>query len=123
VSGVSLAVGMGLICALLSALGTNLSFLFKYKGAVAAPDVEMRHPLRSAIDLFRSKWWSIGWGVAALAFGLHVAALSLAPISIGQAVLAGGLVFLAVLAERFFGLSSGAASGSGSASWRFRLAC
>ena len=53
-SGVSLAVGMGLICALLSALGTNLSFLFKYKGAVAAPDVEMRHPLRSAIDLFRA---------------------------------------------------------------------
>ena len=107
VSGVSLAVGMGLICALLSALGTNLSFLFKYKGAVAAPDVEMRHPLRSAIDLFRSKWWSIGWGVAALAFGLHVAALSLAPISIGQAVLAGGLVFLAVLAERFFGFELG----------------
>jgi len=97
----------GLICALLSALGTNLSFLFKYKGAVAAPDVDMRHPLRSAIDLFRSKWWSIGWGVAALAFGLHVAALSLAPISIGQAVLAGGLVFLAVLAERFFGFELG----------------
>jgi len=107
VSGVSLAVGFGLICALLAALGTNLSFLFKYKGAVAAPDVDMRHPLRSAIDLFRSKWWSIGWGVAAGAFGLHVAALSLAPISIGQAVLAGGLVFLAVLAERFFGFELG----------------
>jgi len=43
VTGVSLAVGVGLICALLSALGTNLSFLFKYKGAVAAPDVDMRH--------------------------------------------------------------------------------
>ncbi len=67
----------------------------------------MRHPLRSAIDLFRSKWWSVGWGVAALAFALHVAALSLAPISIGQAVLAGGLVFLAVLAERFFGFKLG----------------
>src|SRR4051794_23000673 len=62
----------------------------------------MRHPLRSAIDLFRSKWWSIGWGVAAVAFALHAAALSLAPISIAQAVLAGGLVFLAVLGERFF---------------------
>ncbi len=103
----SLAVGLGLVCALLSALGTNLAFLFKYKGAVAAPDVDMRHPLRSAIDLFRSKWWSIGWGVAALAFALHVAALVLAPISIGQAVLAGGLVFLAVLAERFFGFHLG----------------
>ena len=106
-SNISLAVGIGLICALLSALGTNLAFLFKHKGAVAAPDVDMRHPLRSAIDLFRSKWWSIGWAVAAVAFALHVAALTLAPISIGQAVLAGGLVFLAVLAERFFGFELG----------------
>ena len=106
-SEVSLAVGVGLICALLSALATNLAFLFKHRGAVAAPDVDMRHPLRSARDLFRSKWWSIGWAVAAVAFALHVAALSLAPISIGQAVLAGGLVFLAVLAERFFGFELG----------------
>ena len=106
-TSVSLSVGVGLICALLSALGTNLAFLFKYKGAVAAPDVDMRQPLRSAADLFRSKWWSIGWAVAAVAFALHVAALTLAPISIGQAVLAGGLVFLAVLAERFFGFELG----------------
>ena len=106
-TSVSLAVGVGLVCALLSALGTNLAFLFKHKGAVAAPDVDMRHPLRSAVDLFRSKWWSIGWGVAGVAFALHVAALTLAPISIGQAVLAGGLVFLAVLAERFFGFELG----------------
>lgn len=104
---VSLAVGAGLICALLSALATNLAFLLKYKGAVEAPDVDMRHPLRSAADLFRSKWWSIGWGVAVVAFALHVAALTLAPLSIGQAVLAGGLVFLAVLAERFFGFDLG----------------
>jgi drug/metabolite transporter (DMT)-like permease len=107
VSNVSLSVGAGLICALLSALGTNLAFLFKHRGAVAAPDVDMRHPVRSAADLFRSKWWSIGWGLAAVAFALHVAALSLAPLSIGQAVLAGGLVFLAVLAERFFGFQLG----------------
>jgi len=107
VTDVSLAVGVGLVCALLSALGTNLAFLFKHRGAVAAPDVDMRHPLRSTIDLFRSKWWSIGWAVAAGAFALHVAALTLAPISIGQAVLAGGLVFLAVLAERFFGFELG----------------
>ena len=54
-TSVSLAVGVGLICALLSAFGTNLAFLFKHRGAVAAPDVDMRHPLRSAGDLFRSK--------------------------------------------------------------------
>jgi len=80
VTDVSLAVEIGLLCALLSALGTNLAFLLKYKGANAAPDVDMRHPLRSAADLFRSKWWTIGWGVAVVAFALHVAALTLAPL-------------------------------------------
>ena len=112
-TGVSLAVGVGLVCALLSALGTNLAFLFKHRGAVEAPDVRMRHPLRSAGDLFRSRGWTIGWGVAAVAFALHAAALALAPISIGQAVLAGGLVFLAVLAERFFGFDLGARQWAG----------
>src|SRR5687767_36058 len=53
VISVSLSVGVGLFCALLSALGTNLAFLFKQRGAVAAPDVEMRHPVRSAVALFR----------------------------------------------------------------------
>ena len=66
---------MGLLCAVLSALGTNLSFLFKHRGAVAAPDVDARHPLRSAVDLFHSKWWTIGWSIAVVAFFAHVAAL------------------------------------------------
>jgi hypothetical protein len=45
--------------------------------------------------------------VAVGAWGLHVAALALAPLSIVQAVLSGGLVFLAVLAERYFGVHLG----------------
>jgi hypothetical protein len=67
----------------------------------------MRHPLRSAKDLFCSKWFAIGWGVAVLAWIFHVAAMALAPLSVVQAVIAGGLVFLAVLAERSFGLQLG----------------
>jgi drug/metabolite transporter (DMT)-like permease len=50
---------------------------------------------------------AIGWGVALVAWCLHVGALSLAPLSIVQAVLSGGLVFLAVFAERFFGFHLG----------------
>ena len=98
---------MGLGCAVLSAFGTNLAFLYKHRGAVAAPDVDMRHPLRSAADLFRSKWWTIGWLVAVAAFLAHVGALSLLPLSTAQAVLSGGFVLLAVLAERFFGFQLG----------------
>jgi drug/metabolite transporter (DMT)-like permease len=97
----------GLVLAFASALATSAAFLFKQRGAVAAPAVDGRHPLRSAADLFRSRWWTIGWLVALGAWLLHVGALSLAPLSIVQAVLSGGLVFLAVLAERFFGFHLG----------------
>ena len=38
---------------------------------------------------------------------LHVGALSLASLSIVQAVISGGLVFLAIVAERFFGFNLG----------------
>src|SRR5690349_21109804 len=97
----------GLALALGSALGTNVAFLFKQRGAVAAPAVRGRHPLRSAADLFRSRWFALGWAVAVVAWGLHAGALALAPLSVVQAVLSGGLVFLAVLAERYFGFHLG----------------
>ena len=45
--------------------------------------------------------------VALLAWTLHVAALAMAPLSLVQAVISGGLVFLTVLAERFFGFNVG----------------
>jgi drug/metabolite transporter (DMT)-like permease len=98
---------VGLALALACALGTNVAFLFKQRGAVLAPPVRVRHPLQSAADLFRSRWFALGWMVAVGAWGLHVAALALAPLSIVQAVLSGGLVFLAVLAERYFGFHLG----------------
>jgi drug/metabolite transporter (DMT)-like permease len=98
---------LGLILAVGSALGTNLGFLFKYRGAVLAASIQIRHPVRSAANLFRSRWFAVGWVVSVVAWALHVAALSLAPLSSVQAVLSGGLVFLAVLAERFFGVRLG----------------
>jgi drug/metabolite transporter (DMT)-like permease len=98
---------VGLALALACALATNVAFLFKHRGAVLAPPVRVRHPLRSAADLFRSRWFTLGWLVAIGAWVLHVAALALAPLSIVQAVLSGGLVFLAVLAERYFGFHLG----------------
>ncbi len=98
---------LGLLLALASAFVTNVGFLLRHKGAVAAPDVDMRHPLASAAGLFRSKWWTIGYVVAFVAYALHVAALALASLSMVQAVLAGGLVLLGVIAERWFGFKLG----------------
>ena len=102
-----LTLQLGILLSLLCALATNLGFLYKHRGACAAPDVTLRHPLRSAAGLFRSKWFSIGMGVAVFAWVLHVGALALAPLSIVQAVISGGLVFLTVIAERWFGCSVG----------------
>jgi drug/metabolite transporter (DMT)-like permease len=98
---------VGILLALLCALGTNLGYLLRHRGARAAPEVRWRHPVRSASALFASKWFSIGMLVALGAWILHVGALALAPLSIVQATLAGGLVFLAVLADRVFGLRVG----------------
>jgi drug/metabolite transporter (DMT)-like permease len=98
---------LGILLALGCAFATNLGFLYKHRGACAAPTVNVRHPLRSAINLFSSKWFAIGMGVATGAWLLHVAALALAPMSVVQAVLSGGVVLLAVMAERLFGFQVG----------------
>jgi multidrug transporter EmrE-like cation transporter len=98
---------LGITLALLCALATNVGFLFKHRGACAAPAVDIRHPLRTAKSLFGSKLFSIGMVIATGAWLFHVAAMSLAPLSLVQAVLAGGVVLLAVMAERLFGLKIG----------------
>lgn len=98
---------LGLLLALTCALVTNASFLLRQRGAVQSEDVDARHPLHSARCLFRSRWWTVGWLVAVVAWLLHVGALAVMQLSFVQAVVAGGLVFLAVLGERFFGMRLG----------------
>jgi drug/metabolite transporter (DMT)-like permease len=101
---VSFSVALGLGFALATAFTSILGFLYKHRGAVAAPDVRWGAPLRSTIELFRSKWYAIGLAVAMGSWGLHVAALALAPISLVQSIIAGGLVLLTVIADRVFDL-------------------
>jgi drug/metabolite transporter (DMT)-like permease len=97
----------GLLLVGFSAALSQVGFLLRHRGAAAAPDVDVRHPLRSAVALFRSKWWTIGYAVAGAAYLLHVGALGLASLSLVQAVGAGGVVLLAVIAERCFGFELG----------------
>ena len=99
---------LGLAFAVGTAFATNLAFLWKHRGAVAAPSVDMRKPITSAAQLFRSKWWAIGWAVAIVGWICHVGALAFLPLSLAQAVISGGFVVLAVLAERMFGFHLGA---------------
>src|ERR671914_2718898 len=100
----ALSVQIGLLLALGTALASVVGFLFKHRGAVESPPVEPRRPVRTSLALFRSRWYTIGILVATASWGLHVAALALAPISLVQSVIAGGLVLLTVIADRLFGL-------------------
>jgi drug/metabolite transporter (DMT)-like permease len=97
-------VQLGLLLALATAFASVVGFLYKHRGAIESPPVEVRRPVRSSLALFRSRWYTIGILVATGSWGFHVAALSLAPISLVQSVIAGGLVLLTVVADRLFGL-------------------
>jgi hypothetical protein len=100
----SVSVQLGLLLALGTALGSVAGFLYKFRGARRAPAVEMSRPLRSTVRLFRSPVYTLGIVIALGSWGLHVAALALAPISLVQSVIAGGLVLVTVLADRLFGI-------------------
>jgi hypothetical protein len=100
-------VQLGTLLALACALATNVAMLCKHRGAVAAPAVRLTQPLRSGAALFRSRWWAIGFGIAVGAWCLHVAALAVAPISLVETTISGGLVLLAWLAQRWFGVHVG----------------
>jgi drug/metabolite transporter (DMT)-like permease len=102
-----LSLNLGILLALACAVATQLGFLYKHRGANAAPKVDIRHPLRTVRSLFSSTWFAIGMGVALGAWILHVGALALAPLSVVQAVLSTGVVMLAVLADRLFGFEVG----------------
>lgn len=94
---------IGILLAAGCALVTNLAFFFKQRGATRAPAVRPSQPLRSGRDLFASRWFTIGMLVAVVAWILHVAAMTFAPLVDVQVVLAGGIVFVGVMAERLFG--------------------
>jgi drug/metabolite transporter (DMT)-like permease len=98
---------IGILLALACAFVANLAFFYKHRGANAVAKVQVRHPFRSARALYSSKWFALGMAIATASWGLHVAALALAPMSVVQVALAAGVVLIAVMAERMFGFEVG----------------
>ena len=97
-----LSVQIGLLMAVATAFFAVVGFLYKHRGAVGSPPVEWSHPVRTSAALFRNRWYVLGIVIAIVSWGFHVAALALAPISLVQSVIAGGLVLLTVVADRLF---------------------
>jgi drug/metabolite transporter (DMT)-like permease len=98
---------LGIFLALLCALAANLGNFLKHRGCSSAVAVDIRRPLKTARSLWGQRWFAIGMGVGGVAWVLHVAAISLAPLSLVQTVLAAGVVLIAVMADRMFGMQVG----------------
>jgi len=103
----TMTLDLGILLALACAFVANLGFFYKYRGANSVPKVQVLHPFRSVRALYSSKWFTLGMITATASWGLHVAALALAPMSVIQVSLAAGVVFIAVMADRFFGFQVG----------------
>ncbi len=100
-----MSIQIGILLALACAVAANLGFFYKHRGCNEVPDVDVRHPLRSAKQLWGSKWFAVGMLLGFVGWILHVGAIALAPLSTVQVVLSGGVVLIAVMADRIFGFS------------------
>jgi hypothetical protein len=104
-SQMSPSVALGLLLALLTAFGSVAGFLYKFRGARRSAAVRLRKPIASTIDLLRTPIYTLGLLIGLSSWLLHVGALSLAPITLVQSTIAGGLVLLTVVADRMFGIN------------------
>ena len=93
----SAAAAAGLVLALGSTVALNWGFFTQHGAAEAMPPLSVRHPLASLRLLAASRRWLAGFVVGLAGWALYVAALKLAPLSLVQAVSAGGLGLLALL--------------------------
>jgi hypothetical protein len=96
----ALVIGLGL--ALCASLAQGAGYLCQHLNAAERPPVSARRPLRTLSSMLRSPWWRLGLLLGATGFLLHLAALALAPISLVQAFVAGGLALVAPMAARAF---------------------
>jgi hypothetical protein len=99
------AVAGGLLLALSSAIALNWGFLAQHGVASSLPALALRRPLRSLRLLFGSVRWLVGFAAGLGGWALYIVALRLAPLSLVQAVSAGGIGLLAFLVERTTGES------------------
>jgi hypothetical protein len=90
----------GLGVALASAACLNWGFLRQHGTVSRLPALSVRRPLASLGLLFANRRWLAGFVVGLAGWALYVLALRLAPLSLVQAVSAGGIGLLALLVQR-----------------------
>jgi hypothetical protein len=90
----------GLVLALLAAGALNVGFFVQHGATNTMPPLRLRHPWRSIRLLLANRQWVIGYATGWVGWGIYIAALSLAPLSLVQAVTAGGVAVLALLVHQ-----------------------
>jgi hypothetical protein len=91
---------LGLTLALFAALALNVGFFVQHGAANAMGSLSIRHPWRSGRLLVTDRTWMLGYATGWVGWGIYIAALRFAPLSLVQAVAAGGVGVLAILAHR-----------------------
>jgi len=91
----------GLLLALVAAGALNIGFFVQHGATNTMIALSLRRPLRSARLLVTNRQWMVGYATGWVGLGLYIAALALAPLSLVQAVSAGGVGVLAIVAHRF----------------------
>jgi hypothetical protein len=91
---------IGLALALLASVALNVSYLMQHVAAAAAPRIDIRRPVRAIASLASSRLWLAGGALGLAGWGMHVGALTKAPLSLVQAFLVGGIALVAPLAVR-----------------------
>lgn len=95
--------GIGLLVTMASAAALNYAYLLEHGAASKLPPLSARRPVGSLRLLLSNPRWVAGFLTEGAAWGLYVLALALAPLALVQAVSAGGIGILAVLASRLTG--------------------
>jgi hypothetical protein len=83
-----------------SALAVNWAYTKEHDAVAALPPLSARRPLYSVGLLLHSRGWLVGFGTETAGWLVYVTALSLAPLSLVQAVSAAGIAVLAFLGVR-----------------------
>jgi hypothetical protein len=98
------SLALGLILALVTAAAFNWSWVAQHSITSQLPPLSILHPWRSLGLLFGHRRWLFAFMIGIWGWVLYIVALRLAPLSLVQAVSAGGLGLLAVLAQRAEGV-------------------
>ncbi|HVB91662.1 MAG TPA: hypothetical protein VND70_06125 [Acidimicrobiales bacterium] len=96
-----MSLAAGLVLALMAALALNVGFFVQHVATNTMHSLSLRHPVDSARLLVTNRQWLLGYAAGWVGWGIYIAALSLAPLSLVQAVSAGGVGVLAVLVHKF----------------------